>query len=101
MITSLPMASSFRPLTRRLVPRQLGDLGARGVAEFSVGVRVAAQSPASLDRFGEKNPGPRRERGISGCVCDEVGELTDYRALLVAVERPRVREHLDAHIVAR
>jgi len=69
-------------------PYQFRDLGACGLDEFGIGVRVPAQGPFALGRAAGstqvRSAGARRRRQL-----DDVGELADDRDL--PVSNPKLR----------
>jgi hypothetical protein len=100
-----------RPGSRRLVSfipsglgralrLKLGDLGPGGRDKLLVRVGVSHQAPAALDRLGEQDPRPLREREVAGRLSDDRREAGHDRQLLGAIERPRIRQHLDPDVGA-
>ena len=79
---------------------EFGDLRPGRRDEFGVRAGVSVQTPATLGRFGQKDPGAVGEGWIAGRVGHDRRELGDDRQLLVAVERTGVGEDLDPDVGA-
>jgi hypothetical protein len=79
---------------------ELGDLGPGGGDELLVGVGVAVQAPPAGHRLGQQHPGAVSERAVARRLRDDGGEPLDDSELLAAIERARVRQHLDPDVVA-
>src|SRR6476646_3655873 len=72
------------------------DFGPCCCNELAVGVGLAMQAPTTVRRLGEEHPRPIGNARITRGLGNEPGEFRDHRKLLVAVESPSIREHLNA-----
>ena len=56
------------------------------------------EAPAARHGLGQQHPCATRKGRIARCFGDERRELLNDRELLIAVQRARIRKHLDAHV---
>src|SRR5260221_7318203 len=85
-------AAGRRSLTCERVTGGRGDVGVR--------VGVTGDPPTALGRLRQEHPDAFAQAWIAGGSRDDVGELRHDPELLVAIEHPNRREHLNADVAA-
>ncbi len=75
-------------LLARLLRLELSDLSPSRSDELLVRVGVPGQTPASVRRLGQKDPGAVHQRGIGGRLRDDGREPFDHGELLITIEAP-------------
>src|SRR6185369_2083565 len=82
----------LRPLSSTLT-----ELRACRGDELRIGVGVTTETPPAVWGLGEQHPDPLLHSRVARRRCNNPCQLGDDRELLLAVEAPRIGEHLHAH----